>query len=255
MIIIGNGSFGNTILNRCNDSRIWNLKEEIVNKNVIIAVPILSFEDVYSKICNRNNKIIIATKGISPDGKYPSEMIIYKEEYAILGGPNISKEIDEGNPTYSILETDYNIDLILNEWTIIKKKISGLEIVNTMKNVLAIICGFCSSEGNNALSIVLGAGISIIEKTIKENNLQFSNLYIPDIISTCTSTNSRNYRYGLYLSDSNYPLPETVEGKNSIPGLINKYKTHPLIDIYEMMSSYSKKDIINTCINLYRSAL
>lgn len=239
--IIGNGAFGNSIFNKLNNSIIWDRKSPITDNIIIISVPIHAFREVYSSIANEKKQFIITTKGIDNDGLYPSEILlqILKAEYAILGGANLSKEINCNMPTYSILESNYNMKLHLNNWYIIYKKQNGLEIVNVFKNLIAILCGFISVMGKNMISNMITLGIIEIKRILKIEKCHFDNLYYADIIATCTSNDSRNYRYGQSIHDKML-FTETVEGKNSLIGLRKRYNQSILFDLIDNMDNMDK---------------
>lgn len=238
--IIGNGKFGNLLHNRIKNSVIWNRQDTIESKYIIIAVPINSFEEVYRILYNVDKIFIIATKGMDKLGRYPSEIMhdICISPYAIFAGPNLSDELLYDNRyTYSILESDYMIDLtdiVLHNWKIILKPINGLEIINVFKNIIAILTGFLYKEGQNILSSIITIGILEMKRILIQENKVFDDLYIGDIIATATSHSSRNYQYGKSIMN-HASFTGTAEGYNSLPGLKQRYGDSILIKAINMM--------------------
>ena len=233
-----------------------NLKDAI-NKTdlIIIAVPTNAFKNLILRLkgLNLNKKITLlsATKGITTnDYQRPSQILkkyLQRNKTAVLSGPNIALDVITKAPIISVIASD-NIQTARLLQKIISSKyfriyinrdVNGIEIAGALKNVIAIAAGISDGFGFNisTKAALISRGLIEISKiAIKEGASPKTLLGaagIGDLIATCCSTNSRNYRVGYELakggklSDVLKKLGQTAEGTETVKAMVKlakKYK-------------------------------
>ena len=157
------------------------------------------------------------SKGIEPDSLMRiSEMI--KEEMpkellkdvVVLSGPSHAEEVSLRHPT-TVTVTSENMDaaekiqdlFINNNFRVYTNSdIIGVEIGGALKNIIALAAGITDGlgYGDNAKAALMTRGLAEIARLgtkMGANPLTFSGLAgIGDLIVTCTSVHSRNWRAG-----------------------------------------------------------
>ncbi len=183
---------------------------------------------------------MIVSKGIDiSTGKLLSEIAKESEKIkgsiAILSGPNFAAEVIKGLPSASTIATE-NTQIA----THLAQKLStstfrlyhtddmiGIQVGGGLKNVIAIACGLSDglNMGNNARAALITRGLAEMARMTsvfggnRETLMGLSGM--GDLILTCTSPQSRNYRYGLSCTKNGMHLPtETVEGVSTIKAII-----------------------------------
>ena len=133
---------------------------------------------------------------------------------AVLSGPNLARELQQGLPAASTLASD---DQELGTW--LQQHLSGetlrlyrhhdpvgTEAAGALKNVIAIAAGICDGLelGANAKASLLCRGLVEIGQVVSGLGGQSSTLYglagLGDLLATASSPLSRNYRMGLLLA-------------------------------------------------------
>ena len=196
-----------------------NMKEAIIDaKLIVIAIPAAFCDDVFSELRHHIKKeqhICIATKGIEQDtclfitdvlGKY-----IKTKNVAVISGPSFAVDIASDVPigltlatknktTEELLKTYLQNDVLKLRNT---KDIIGTEICGSIKNVIAIAAGMLQGmnmpESTQAMFIT--ESLHDIKELIKalggDGKTILSFAGFGDLLLTCTSTKSRNFRFGL----------------------------------------------------------
>ena len=151
---------------------------------------------------------------------------------AVLSGPNLARELQQGLPAASTLASD---DQELVTW--LQHHLSGetlrlyrhhdrvgTEAAGALKNVIAIAAGICDGLelGANAKASLLCRGLVEIGQVVTGLGGQSNTLYglagLGDLLATASSPLSRNYRMGLLLaqgctaSEALARIGATVEG-------------------------------------------
>lgn len=254
-------------------------KNSIKNsKLIVIAVPTNVFRSVIKRIkeLNINKDVIIlsATKGITTtDHKRPSAIIkeyLPKNPRAVLSGPNIALDVLSNVPIISIIACkDKKIGNYLQKTfsstffrIYTNDDIDGVETAGALKNVIAVAAGISDGLGysiSTKAALMSRGLIEIAKITIKEGGNAKTLLGaagIGDLIATCCSTNSRNYRVGFELAKGKNlktvlkdlgQVAEGVETVKSMVALANKYKVDTPIAkaIYEITINNRKaKDAV-----------
>ncbi len=133
---------------------------------------------------------------------------------AVLSGPNLADELDQGLPAASVVASDDgalaerlqtalltpNLRLYTNSDPI------GTEVAGAMKNVMAVAAGISDGLGlgANAKASLLCRGLAEMGVVLKALGGQGSTLYglagLGDLLATANSPLSRNYRFGQHLA-------------------------------------------------------
>ncbi|MGG3562613.1 NAD(P)H-dependent glycerol-3-phosphate dehydrogenase [Neobacillus rhizosphaerae] len=189
-------------------------------ETVILAVPTKAIREVLGKLREViSSPITIAhvSKGIEPDTLLRiSEMI--KEEMpkkllqdvVVLSGPSHAEEVSLRHPTTVTVSSENMTaaekiqDLFINHnfRVYTNSDVIGVEIGGALKNIIALAAGITDGlgYGDNAKAALMTRGLAEIARLgtkMGANPLTFSGLTgIGDLIVTCTSVHSRNWRAG-----------------------------------------------------------
>jgi glycerol-3-phosphate dehydrogenase (NAD(P)+) len=197
------------------------LSDALLNiKTLILAVPTKAIREVVGKIyLIQKTPLTIAhvSKGIEPNSLMRiSEMI--KEEMpggqlkdvVVLSGPSHAEEVSLRHPT-TVTVSSENMDaaeeiqeLFINQnfRVYTNHDVIGVEIGGALKNIIALAAGITDGlgYGDNAKAALMTRGLAEIARLgtkMGANPLTFSGLTgIGDLIVTCTSVHSRNWRAG-----------------------------------------------------------
>ena len=188
--------------------------------------------------------LVTATKGLDPDTTHtPSQMIqaaFPHNPVVVLSGPNLSKEIEQGLPAATVAastcpEAAAAVQHLFAS-DIFRVYSSpdplGAELGGTLKNVIAIAVGVCEglNLGTNARSALITRALPEVIRIgtrlggQTETFLGLSGL--GDMLTTCTSPLSRNYRVGYGLAQGKSvaqilaEIGSTAEGINTTNVLI-----------------------------------
>lgn len=190
--------------------------------------------------------IVILTKGLVNSKEYlfvtdyiqslcPDSMI------GLLSGPNIAREINNNLPSATVIASKHKefssyCQEILNHPVLrvyTSSDIRGVEIGGVIKNILAIASGCCDGLGFgvNTKSALLTRGIQEIIRFSKQYECDPQTFYglsgLGDLIATCHSKDSRNYRFGFLLGQGRTKdeavaeINRTVEGINTLDVIFN----------------------------------
>ena len=231
------------------------LKSIVKNSEVlIIAVPSNAFEAVISKLkklrISKKTILLIATKGISNKNIRLSVLLkkqLKNNPFAVLSGPNIALDVISKTPTISVIASS-NLKIALKLQEIlssdhfriyINKDVTGVEIAGALKNVIAIAAGISDGLGfsiSTKAALISRGLIEIARILIKEGGKEKTLLGaagLGDLIATCCSTNSRNYKVGFQLAKGKKltkilnDLGQVAEGVETVKTMVKlgaKYK-------------------------------
>lgn len=216
------------------------IEEAVAHGSVIvIAVPTKAIRTICKDINARltDKKLFVhVSKGIEPDShKRISEMIaeeIDKDKQrgiVVLSGPSHAEEVVERHPTtVTAASTDEVIakevqDLFMNQYFRVytNTDIIGVEIGAALKNVIALAAGVSDglAYGDNAKAALITRGLAEISRLgvkMGANPLTFSGLTgLGDLIVTCTSIHSRNWKAGNMLGQGK-SLEEVTKGMGMV---------------------------------------
>jgi glycerol-3-phosphate dehydrogenase (NAD(P)+) len=130
-----------------------------------------------------------------------------------LSGPNLSKEILEGQPTATVIASEYDEVVAIGIELLSSKKmfvfgssdILGAELAGAFKNIIAVGSGYLRGKGlgKNVQGLFITRGlheIAYFGGLLGANKSAFlGTAGIGDLIATATSSSSRNYQFGFEL--------------------------------------------------------
>lgn len=189
-------------------------------EDVVMAVPSKAVREVTRKLIQTLDKavtIIHVCKGIEPETLKRISEIIEEEmpprllkNIVVLSGPSHAEEVAVRQPTTvtvssKSMEAAKEVqDLFMNEHFRVytNPDLVGVEIGGALKNIIALAAGVSDGLGfgDNAKAALITRGLAEIARLgtmMGANPLTFSGLTgIGDLIVTCTSSLSRNWRTG-----------------------------------------------------------
>jgi len=166
--------------------------------------------------------------------------VILQETVAVrvgcLAGPNLSKELAQGQPAATVIASKYN-EVILEGQSLLRNEkfqvygnsdIIGVEISGVLKNIIAIASGALAGLGlgENAKGLLISRGM--VEMIHLGNALGGSIKSvmglagIGDLVTTCNSVHSRNFTVGFRLAKGETleeilaDMEEVAEGINTV---------------------------------------
>lgn len=261
LAVLGAGAWGSALahLARASDHsvRMWSrrldvsLEEAVDGAHVLLSA--ISMKGVSSVVeqlkqldIPESTVLVTATKGLDPKTTLtPSQ--IFKDAFpnhaiVVLSGPNLSKEIEAELPAATVMacenetaaETAQHLFASENFRVYRSTDPLGAELGGTLKNVIAIAVGVCEGLklGSNARSALITRALPEIMRIgthlggRPETFLGLSGL--GDMLATCTSALSRNYRVGFGLAQGK-PLAHILDELNGTAEGVNT--AHVLMEI------------------------
>lgn len=190
--------------------------------------------------------LVTATKGLDPvTTRTPSQIwqaTFPDHAVVVLSGPNLSKEIEQGLPAATVAASqDFQAaetvqTLLASEMFRVYTSNDpiGAELGGTLKNVIAIAAGVCDGLqlGTNARAALITRALTELIRIGTQLGAQPETFFglsgLGDMLATCSSSLSRNYRVGYGLAQGK-SLDETLAELQSTAEGINT--THVLIDL------------------------
>ncbi|SFA41025.1 glycerol 3-phosphate dehydrogenase (NAD(P)+) [Anoxybacillus pushchinoensis] len=190
-------------------------------ETVVLAVPTKAIRDVLQRVrtCAKQPITIVSvSKGIEPDTNKRISEIIEEEmpahllrDVVVLSGPSHAEEVSLRHPT-TVTVSSQNMeaaeriqDLFMNHQyfrVYTNPDLIGVEIGGALKNIIALAAGITDGlgYGDNAKAALMTRGLAEMARLgsrLGANPLTFAGLTgIGDLIVTCTSVHSRNWRAG-----------------------------------------------------------
>lgn len=208
---------------------------------IIICIPSPSYREAVRSVkpyVDKKTVIINASKGLEElTGCRLSEVIAQElpdNPVAVLTGPCHAEEIARFVPTTEVCagydpETARYIQktLACEVYRIyINDDVAGCELGGVLKNPIALGCGIARGMGlgDNTVAALMTRGMTEITRlavALGANWKTFTGMAgIGDLIVTCTSQHSRNYRAG-YLIGQGVPAAEAVAQIGTVEGYTN----------------------------------
>ena len=220
------------------------------------AIPSKSFREIVNKtkdIVVKEQMLISTTKGIEPDGFNLMSDILRgtfpANPVGVISGPNLAKEIGQRQLAATVIASK---DKRLRDF--IQKSLScdffriyvnadmyGVELGGALKNIYAIITGMAAAlgYGENTKAMLITRSLAEMSRFAVSqgaNPMTFLGLSgVGDLVATCVSPLSRNYRVGYAvgkgqtLEEATESLGEVAEGINTLKYI---YKEANEIEIY-----------------------
>lgn len=208
-------------------------------ETVIVAVPTKAVRGIskdISAIITKPLTFVHVSKGIEPDThKRISEMIEEEipahllKDLVVLSGPSHAEDVSARHPT-TVTVSSKNMkaaekiqDLFMNQHFRVytNPDLIGVEIGGALKNIIALAAGISDGlgYGDNAKAALITRGLAEISRLgtkMGANPLTFSGLAgIGDLIVTCTSVHSRNWKAGNLLGKG-HKLDEVLENMGMV---------------------------------------
>ena len=203
----------------------YNIEDSLhLAKAIILAVPSRTMRENIKNISPwipEDSLIISASKGLDlPTGKTMSQVLEEilplgaARRISVLSGPNLAKEIAAGQPSSAVIAS-HNIDICKKAQSLLNTPsfriytnddVLGTELGGSLKNIIAIGAGICDGlgYGDNAKAAFMTRGlaeISNLGSALGANPTTFTGLSgMGDLITTCSSTLSRNRHIGIQLA-------------------------------------------------------
>ncbi|MUV39769.1 Glycerol-3-phosphate dehydrogenase (NAD(P)(+)) [Lentibacillus sp. JNUCC-1] len=201
---------------------------------ILIVVPSKAMREVCQQLSSSmegHPVIVHASKGIEPgtlsrvSQVIGEELAAYKEEdIVVLSGPSHAEEVAQRQPTTVTVSSNNEQnakaiqDLFMNESFRVytSTDVIGIELGGALKNIIALGAGISDGlgYGDNAKAALITRGLAEISRLgTKMGANPFTFLGLPgvgDLIVTCTSVHSRNWRAGNLLGKGN-PLDEVLD--------------------------------------------
>ncbi|MFT0211031.1 NAD(P)H-dependent glycerol-3-phosphate dehydrogenase [Pseudomonas sp. F1_0610] len=209
---------------------------------VFVALPSVALRTAlmpYAELLN-TKRLISTTKGIEAQSfKLMSQIlqeIAPQAQVGVLSGPNLAREVAEHALTATVIASKHadlcrEVQQVLHGKTFRVYASSdsfGVELGGALKNVYAIIAGIASAMkmGENTKSTLITRALAEMTRfavRLGANPMTFLGLAgIGDLIATCTSPQSRNFRVGYALGQgcslesAIEELGEVAEGVNTV---------------------------------------
>lgn len=234
---------------------------------IILAVPTKAIREVLQKIIAEDPKqltIVHVSKGIEPDTLMRISEMIEEEmpaellnDVVVLSGPSHAEEVSRRQIT-TVTVSSKNMaaaeriqDLFINSnfRVYTNPDIVGVEIGGALKNIIAIAAGITNGlgYGDNAKAALMTRGLAEIARLgtkMGASPLTFSGLAgIGDLIVTCTSVHSRNWRAGELLGKG-HSLNEVLENMGMVVEGVRTTKA-----AYQLAQKYNVKMPITTALH------
>ncbi|NEQ99088.1 MAG: NAD(P)H-dependent glycerol-3-phosphate dehydrogenase [Cyanothece sp. SIO2G6] len=265
LTVLGAGAWGSVLsslgLNNCHNVRVWSrhngvdLTEAIQSIDLlIVAVSMQGVPSIAQQIQSlglpSQTVIVTATKGLDPATKCtPSQIwqaMFPENPVVVLSGPNLAKEIEQGLPaaTVAASHVPWASEVVQRVFASETFRIYtnadplGTELGGTLKNVIAIAVGVCDglNLGTNAKAALITRALPEILRVGTCLGAQPETFWglsgLGDMLATCSSALSRNYRVGYGLAQGKcldqilVDIKGTAEGVNTAHVLIDLANQH-----------------------------
>ena len=243
------------------------------NNTLILAIPAKFIHETFKDIKTNltNHKILIATKGIE-NTTYQVISTYLKnsfqvQEIACISGPTFAKDIikkeaigltlaSDNEKTISYFQEILNTNYLTLHTT---KDIVGVELCGVIKNIMAIFSGILEGmqlTSSTKAKFMVDACLeiqNIIEKLGGQKETFYTYAGLGDLLLTATSTESRNYTFGLLIGldkdFKTYSKTTTVEGLESLESMKkildkNKIKSKIIDILYGIVYLSKPKEVI-----------
>jgi glycerol-3-phosphate dehydrogenase (NAD(P)+) len=201
---------------------------------VLFVAPSSAMREVARQAASYLHKeamVIHATKGFETDTLKRMSTVLAEElrreedRIVVLSGPSHAEEVIDRHPTTIVVASKETAcaeaaqDLFMNDAyfrVYTNPDVVGVETAGAIKNIIALGAGLSDGLGfgDNAKAALITRGLAEIARlgaAMGANPLTFAGLAgVGDLIVTCTSKHSRNWRAGSMLAQG-LPLEEVLE--------------------------------------------
>ena len=242
----------------------YDIEEALSGSDVIVfAVPTKAIREVALKvkgIVKDKVTIVHVSKGIEPDSLMRISEMIEEEisditkDIIVLSGPSHAEEVSRRIPTTVTVASKHMEaaeqiqDLFMNQnfRVYTNQDLVGVEIGGALKNIIALAAGITDGlgYGDNAKAALMTRGLAEITRLgvkMGADPLTFLGLTgIGDLIVTCTSVHSRNWRAGHMLGQGK-DLDEVLESMGMVvEGVRTTKAAYQLSEKYQVKMPITK---------------
>jgi glycerol-3-phosphate dehydrogenase (NAD(P)+) len=211
---------------------------------IFVAVPSSSFRQVVKDMVphiSEDAVLVSTTKGIEPGSFDMMTRILNQEapkaKVGVLSGPNLAMEIAKKDLTGTVIASpDEEVRKLVKSAlkssyfrVYANNDMFGVELGGSLKNIYAIIAGIAAAlgMGHNTNSMLVTRALTEMARFGKElgaDPMTFLGLAgVGDLIVTCSTPLSRNYRIGFALGKGT-PLEEAVAELGQVAEGVNTVK-------------------------------
>lgn len=210
---------------------------------VFFAIPSEFFRSIVEQVkpfIRSDQMLVSTTKGIEPGSLNLMSEILASEfpvnPIGVMSGPNLAKEIARQELTATVIaSSDSRLRKAVQEAlgcayfrVYASADVKGVELGGALKNIYAIMAGITVAKklGENTLAMLMTRSLAEMGRFATAqgaNPMTFLGLAgVGDLIATCSSPLSRNYRVGFALGqgkslqDAVAELGEVAEGVNTL---------------------------------------
>ncbi|MXQ52246.1 NAD(P)H-dependent glycerol-3-phosphate dehydrogenase [Shimazuella alba] len=234
------------------------LEAVVKNKEVVLfVVPSHAMRDMLIKIkpyVRTDALLIHATKGFEQESwKRMSEVIAeelpeWHDKIVVLSGPSHAEEVIRRSPTTVVVASSCQDSAELTQTIFINSyfrvytnpDVVGVEIGGALKNIIALATGLADGlgYGDNARAALMTRGLAEIARVgsaMGAEPITFVGLAgVGDLIGTCTSKHSRNWRAGYAISQGKSLSEVLSEMKMVVEGVKTTRAGHALKEKYNI---------------------
>ncbi|WP_027966275.1 NAD(P)H-dependent glycerol-3-phosphate dehydrogenase [Halomonas halocynthiae] len=208
---------------------------------VLVSIPSKAFRQVVRQArayLDSEQILVSTTKGIEQDGFRLMSQVLEEEtgsvRVGVLSGPNLASEVAEKQLTATVVASEDSLTR-----TRVQQALScsyfrvyasndryGVELGGALKNIYAIAAGMAAAlgTGENTRSMLMTRALAEMSRFAVAqgaNPMTFLGLAgVGDLIVTCSSSLSRNYRVGFSLGQG-HTLDEAVEALGQVAEGVN----------------------------------
>lgn len=211
---------------------------------IFVAVPSAYFRSVVQKMlphCRDDAIFVSCTKGMEAvTFKLMSEILLEESpdsHIGVLSGPNLAKEIAAKNLTGTVIASEHESvrkavqEVLKSEYFRVytNDDMFGVELGGALKNIYAIIAGLAAAMGmgNNTNGMLVTRSLTEMARfgrSLGADPMTFLGLSgVGDLVVTCSSPLSRNYRVGFALGQGK-SLEEAVVAVGQVAEGVNTLK-------------------------------
>jgi glycerol-3-phosphate dehydrogenase (NAD(P)+) len=211
---------------------------------VFVAVPSAYFRTVVRTMLpalSKDTMLVSTTKGIEAGSFLLMSQVMRQEApdclMGVLSGPNLAGEIARRSLTGSVIASVHESvrervrEVLRSDYFRVytNDDMFGVELGGSLKNIYAIIAGLASAMGmgQNTNSMLITRSLTEMARFGRElgaDPMTFLGLAgVGDLIVTCSSSLSRNFRVGLALGEGR-PVEEAILGIGQVAEGVNTLK-------------------------------
>lgn len=208
---------------------------------VFVAIPSKAFRTVVRQArpwLHERQILVSTTKGIQEEGFKLMSQILEEEtgfsHIGVLSGPNLASEIAEKQLTATVIASDDALTRARVQTALgcdyfrvyASNDRYGVELGGALKNIYAIAAGMAAAlgMGENTRSMLMTRALAEMSRfavALGANPMTFIGLAgVGDLIVTCSSNRSRNYRVG-YAMGQGRTLEEAVDALGQVAEGVN----------------------------------